>query len=614
MPRNTYIPVRSRNIGRGKHMDHVVLKKVLLFACNHRPCELEKVMGLKHGTAVRACAKVRELNLTQERLGTMTPTQVAELYYARKKAAGTAAAQEKIMPDLALLQEKWQLTRPQGSMPRERKLALTMQLIVEKYYFELPENVEQHKRGKVFLSESHVLRLWRAYRRNNVAPAYRVPHEPGKEVEYDFCGVKLRYYQDNQPQDATILVGVLPASGHFYVKAIADQSLPQVCTAVADSFRYWGGCPEVIRVDNFKAAVNTASRYGGTLNDDFAAMARFFNCEVFTCRSRSPKDKSTSEAVVKYVTRYALAKANHYLNEGGRFNSLKELNDYLKPITDKMLQRPIRGLKKSRAQLFEEDERPALNIPSSWDYRYVRTASATVPADGRILLHQHYYALPSQWIRQKIIIELTSDTVRFTHEGTLIAAYPRLDNRPGLSTREDYTPKEHLIYDIFSIGNQDSMLLQWARAIGTDTEAWCREALNGKGRYADTVRHVHAVLSLPQAYTELYQELNQCIKEQRSLSLYKVSAGTIVRAWKDMPHSFSGPKDSCFTPDTYFRCGKDVLTGKREVMGWFTSPVTQTSPKSVSEHLHGSSMYSRRYAAIKAALTGSTPDIDKTAE
>ncbi|MCL1604343.1 hypothetical protein M3084_10885, partial [Succinatimonas hippei] len=89
---------------------------------------------------------------------------------------------------------------------------------------------------------------------------------------------------------------------------------------------------------------------------------RFFNCEVFTCRSRTPQDKTTVEAVVKYVTRYALVQANHYLNEGGRFNSLKELNDYLKPITDKMLQRPLRGLKKSRAQLFEEGERPALTL------------------------------------------------------------------------------------------------------------------------------------------------------------------------------------------------------------------------------------------------------------
>ena len=199
-------------------------------------------------------------------------------------------------------------------------------------------------------------------------------------------------------------------------------------------------------------------------------------------------------------------------------------------------------------------------------------------------------------------------------KGTLIAAYPRQDNRPGLSTKEDYTQKEHLIYDIFSIRNQDSMLLQWARAIGADAEAWCREALNGKGRYADTVRHVHAVLSLPQAYIKLYRELNQCIKEQRGLSLYKVSAGPIVRVWKNTRHSFSGPKDSRFTPDIYFNCGKDVLTGKREVMGWSVSGTPHILSQSVAEHLHGSSMYSRRYAAVKVALAGSDTVTDETAK
>lgn len=601
MPHSSYIPVRCRSIGRGKHMDHVVLKKILLFACKHRPCELEKELGLKHGTAVRVCAKVRELNFTPERLGAMTPGQIAALYYARKNSVKTSAGAEKIMPDLALLQEKWQMTRPRNGMPRERKLALTMSLIVEKYYLELPENLERCRHGQVLLSESHVLRLWRAYRRQHVAPAYRVPHEFGKEAEYDFCGVKLRYYQDNQARDAVILVGVLPASGHFYVKAIADQSLPQVCTAIADSFRYWGGCPEVIRVDNFKAAVSTASRYGGVINGDFAAMAHFFNCEVFTCRSGTPQDKGTVEAVVKYVTRYALALANHYLNEGGRFNSLKELNAYLKPLTDKMLQRSIRGMKKSRLQLFEECERPALSLPASWDYRYVKTVTATVPADGRIQLYQHCYALPPQWIRQKIVIELTCDIVKFTHEGTLITAYPRQDNRPGLSTKENYTPKEHLVYDIFSIRNQDSMLLQWARAIGADVEQWCRECLNGKGRYADTVRRVHAVLSLPRAYTALYPELNRCVKEQRSSSLFKVSAGTIIRVWNARRHIFSGPQDKCFNSEFYFHCGKDVLTGKREVMCWEVSSAISV-PAIPAEHIHGTSMYQRRYAAVRQAL------------
>ena len=54
-------------------------------------------MGLKHGTAVRACAKVRELGLTQEKIGAMTPSQIAGLYYARKNAAKATAGQEKII-------------------------------------------------------------------------------------------------------------------------------------------------------------------------------------------------------------------------------------------------------------------------------------------------------------------------------------------------------------------------------------------------------------------------------------------------------------------------------------------------------------------------------------
>ena len=86
-------------------------------------------MGLKHGTAVSACSKVRELCLTQEKIGAMAPSQVAVLYYARKNAAKAIAGQEKIMPDLTLLQEKWQMTRSQGSMPRDRKLALTIRFM-----------------------------------------------------------------------------------------------------------------------------------------------------------------------------------------------------------------------------------------------------------------------------------------------------------------------------------------------------------------------------------------------------------------------------------------------------------------------------------------------------
>ena len=87
-----------------------------------------------------------------------------------------------------------------------------------------------------------------------------------------------------------------------------------------------------------------------------------------------------------------------------------------------------------------------------------------------------------------------------------------------------------------------------------------------------------------------------------------------MRVWKNTRHSFSGPKDSRFTPDIYFNCGKDVLTGKREVMGWSVSGPPHILSQSVAEQLHGSSMYSRRYAAVKSALAGSDTVTDDPAK
>ena len=587
-------------------MDQVVLKKALLFALTHRPSEVEKQLRFKHGTAIRLCKKARALQLTKEQVALMTPQQLSELYYARQQPRCKQDEGKIIRPDLALLQEKWLQAQPHNSLSRERKLALNYQLIVDLYYLQLPANAELVKQGYSLLSAGQVLRLWREYRRTRVNAVYRVKHEYGVEAEYDFCGVKLRYYDGTTPCDATILVGVLPASGYFYVKALKDQSLAQVCDGVADSFRFWGGCPQVLRVDNFKAAVSKASHLGGEVNPNFAALARYFNCEVFTCRSRTPTDKGCVEATVKVVTRYALALTQHYLNAGGKFNSLKELNEYLRPLCDRLLKRPIRGIKKSRQELFEECERPCLRHPDSWDYRFTDTFGLRVPTNGRITFKEHDYALPVSLIGQAVNVETTASSITFTHANVPIATYPRRDG-PGLSTQEDYIPKHHLIYDIFAINHQDSLLLQWALRIGPDVVSWCREALNKKGRYADIVRRVHAVLALPKSYIKLYPQLNLIIKELRGRSLNdKLSSGLIYDKWQQQRHKYDGAQDKCCNAEIYFNSGKAVVTGKASVMVWpglsDVTPVTLPSAASAHEYLHSVTMYRNRYAAVLSSL------------
>ena len=47
MPRNTYIPVKNRAIGRGKHMDNVVLKKSFIVRLQTSSVRVGKGYGLK---------------------------------------------------------------------------------------------------------------------------------------------------------------------------------------------------------------------------------------------------------------------------------------------------------------------------------------------------------------------------------------------------------------------------------------------------------------------------------------------------------------------------------------------------------------------------------------
>ena len=52
MPRSTYIPVKSRTIGRGKHMDSVVLKKFY-----YSPAVIVRASWKSNGVKARYCRK-----------------------------------------------------------------------------------------------------------------------------------------------------------------------------------------------------------------------------------------------------------------------------------------------------------------------------------------------------------------------------------------------------------------------------------------------------------------------------------------------------------------------------------------------------------------------------
>ena len=60
--------------------------------------------------------------------------------------------------------------------------------------------------------------------------------------------------------------------------------------ACDNALRFFGGAPMAIVPDNLKAAVTRSDRNEPVINEDFAAMAEFYDMAVFPARARHPKD------------------------------------------------------------------------------------------------------------------------------------------------------------------------------------------------------------------------------------------------------------------------------------------------------------------------------------
>ena len=278
-------------------MDQVVLQKTVIAAFKLRCCDLEKRCGITHGMAVKMRAKIRSLHLTEEQVSAMTPNELYALWYKRtltkvtQNSNGNIVRQNYLEPDYQALQRAFVATSQHDGSRHERKIKKTKTMVLEEVYFN-KENQERAKReGLALYSLSNALYRWRAYAGSIRRPTFRRSYRQGERCEVDFTGVKAPYLGvDGQEHLADCLVMVLPASRMVYAEIITGQDKDSVFPALCRGFKRYGGITDYLVVDNFKAAVNQSSKYGGVLNETMISFARFFNIDIQTARTYAGVD------------------------------------------------------------------------------------------------------------------------------------------------------------------------------------------------------------------------------------------------------------------------------------------------------------------------------------
>ncbi len=128
-----------------------------------------------------------------------------------------------------------------------------------------------------------------------------------------------------------------------------------------NAFRYFGGVPRTLVIDNLRAAVTRTDWYDPELNAKVAEFCRHYSTVMLPTRPAMPRHKGKIEAGVKFAQNNALA--------GRCFESLSAQNLFLLDWESGVADTRIHGTTRQQVvKVFNEIERPQLLSPASLQF------------------------------------------------------------------------------------------------------------------------------------------------------------------------------------------------------------------------------------------------------
>ncbi|MFH0925545.1 MAG: IS21 family transposase [bacterium] len=328
---------------------------------------------------------------------------IYKLLYPEKK---DKEIEVKKMPEMAYLHEEL------------KKKGVTVQILWEEYRRNNPEGY----------SRSHFFKLYNEWGKT-LHPALRMEHKAGEKMFVDFSGDKPHYVDHSTGEmiDIELFVAVLGASSYTFATGLRSQNLEDWIRGHIKAFEYFGGCPEIIVPDNLKAGVKRSCIYDPELNPTYAEMADHYDVAVLPARPYKPKDKAKVENAVLNAQRRVLATIRNKT-----FFSLSELNQGIDDALDDLNSREMQVVKKSRKQLFNELDKPALRGLPSRRFEIYNWKKAKVHIDYHIELEWSYYSVPYTYLHKQVDLKFNDLLVEIYYKSKRLASHRRSQKKGGV--------------------------------------------------------------------------------------------------------------------------------------------------------------------------------------
>ena len=408
----------------------------LHFSSGKSPRQIAK-QGYGRTTVRDYIARANENGLTSWQAIEPLSEQQLEIRLGFKMITGlTWLQKDKVMPD-------WGKVHKELASHKNVTLALLWS-----------EYLEEHPGGYQY---SQYCEHYRRFMKK-VSVVMRQEHKAGEKVFVDYCdGIAITDPVTGAKIPTELFVGSLGASSYTYAEATLTQSLKDWIGSHVRMYAFFGGVTEIAVPDNLRSAVKKPCFYEAIINESYLEMARHYGTVIIPAHVRKPNHKAKVEANVLVAQRWILACLRHRT-----FYSLQELNEAIAVLLEKLNARKMRVLKKSRLELFEELDRPALKALPSAPYEFAEWKKVKVNINYHIEFDEHHYSVHYSRTGQELMCRATSNTIELFHKGERVASHRRSYLKGKYTTLPEHRPESHRAVMKWP----PERLINWGKSVG----------------------------------------------------------------------------------------------------------------------------------------------------
>ncbi len=245
---------------------------------------------------------------------------------------------------------------------------------------------------------------------------------PGRQAQVDFG--EMRVVIGGVATRVHLGVVTLGYSRRVFAQAFRHQRQSAWFDTMEGAFRYFGGVPEEVLMDNARALVQTHNRATREVvfNPKLKAFADYWGFRPRACAPYRAQTKGKDERSVGYVKHNAIA--------GRAFDSFEALEQHLDWWMREVADRRVHGTTgQMPLRRFDREERCLRPIDGRPPFVQRRELQRKVHTDLCVVVDTNAYSVPWRLIGCMVTVQLVDGVVRVLHAGQEVARHARCVGR-----------------------------------------------------------------------------------------------------------------------------------------------------------------------------------------